>query len=644
LFSDIFAAMGYFDKLMELLKLEREEDLRTYKSLTEKTSPSDRRANGVCWFPIAIRGTEVGRGDYITVEIERTSNLDIGSQFRFGSSVELFSNHDPKHDRIAGTVAFLTTNRMKLSLLTDELPDWSRDGKLGLDLLFDNNSYTEMESAVKRADRIQQADGADAHLVDVLVGRKNPSFRNDQEAFTTTSLNEQQQLAVNRILNASELAIVHGPPGTGKTTTLIEAIKAMAKQDQKQMLVVAPSNTAVDLLCEKLAAVGLAVLRIGNPARVSDKMMSLTLESKMAAHPNYKEIKALKKQAGELKNMAHKYKRNFGRSEQEQRKALFSEAHRIMKDVEKTEQYIIDQVLSSASVIAATLVGASHYTIRDLNFETVFIDEAGQALEPACWIPILRAKKVIFAGDHCQLPPTIKSTEAAKGGLNTTLFEKCAAAYPESVVLLQEQYRMHSDIMGYPSKVFYENKLLADASVSGSLLFVGDDPLEFIDTAGCGFNESLEGTSISNPDEAAFLLKHLSLYVTKLNAVYTPQNFPTIGIISPYQHQIKTLKELIVASPLLEVHQQKITINTIDSFQGQERDIIYISLTRSNAERNIGFLGDIRRMNVAMTRAKKKLVIVGDGVTLSRLPFYSNFISYADNMQTYRSAWEFVAE
>jgi ATP-dependent RNA/DNA helicase IGHMBP2 len=634
--------MAYFKDLMQLLKVEREEDLRTYKTLTEKSSASERRSNGVCWFPIAIRGTEIGRGDYLNVEIERTSNLDLGSQFRSGSSVELFSNHDPKNDRVEGTVSYLSANRMKVTLLTDELPDWTRDGKLGVDLLFDNNSYVEMEQALKAADNIKQTEGISSKLINILTGSDKPSFKPAEECFTSASLNDQQQLAVNKILAAAELAIVHGPPGTGKTTTLIQAIKAMTRQRPQQILVVAPSNTAVDLLSEKLAAVGLDVLRIGNPARVSEKMLSLTLDNKMAAHASYKEIKALKKQAAEFKNMAHKYKRNFGKAEQEQRKALFAEAHRIMKDVEKTEQYIIDQVSASANVIAATLVGASHYTIRDLKFDTVVIDEAGQALEPACWIPILRAKKVVFAGDHCQLPPTIKSVEAAKAGLSRTLFEKCVSAHPDAVVLLEEQYRMHEDIMGYPSQVFYENRLSADASVASELLFVGDQPLEFIDTAGCGFNEKSEGTSVSNPEEATFVLKHLSLYVEQLNGVYTPDNFPTIGIISPYQQQIKTLKDLITGSPLLDAHNKSITVNTIDSFQGQERDIIYISLTRSNTERNIGFLADIRRMNVAMTRAKKKLVVIGDGVTLSRLPFYSDFISYADEKQTYHSAWEFV--
>ena len=634
--------MEYFKNLQHLLKVEREEDMRSYQSLTENTSAADRRSNGICWFPIAIRNTEIVRGDYINVELERPSNQDISHQFRFGSPVALFSNHDPNADRVEGTITFLGTNRMKVTLLTDALPDWSKQGKLGVDLLFDNNSYLEMESALKKAEQQLQEPKAGLSPINVLLGNKPATFHPQAQRYLNPRLNEQQQVAADKILAANELAIVHGPPGTGKTTTLIHAIDALIKQQPQQILVVAPSNTAVDLLTDKLAELGLNVVRIGNPARVSEKTMSLTLDSKMTSHSSFKDIKALKKQASELKNMAHKYKRNFGRAEQEQRKALFNEAHRIMKEVGNTEQYIIDQVLASADVITATLVGASHHTIRNLEFKTLVIDEAGQALEPACWIPILRAQKIILAGDHCQLPPTIKSTEAAKLGLNTTLLEKCVARHPEAVVLLQEQYRMHRSIMGYSSRVFYGDRLIAHTTVAESLLFRGDAPLQFIDTAGCGFDEKSEGTSISNPEEAAFLFRHLSAYVREIEARYPQESFPRIGVISPYQQQVATLRELLSSYPDLAAYTQHIAINTIDSFQGQERDVMYIGLTRSNAERNVGFLADLRRMNVAMTRARKKLVVIGDGATLSRLPFYSGFIAYAEELEAYHSAWEFL--
>jgi ATP-dependent RNA/DNA helicase IGHMBP2 len=270
------------------------------------------------------------------------------------------------------------------------------------------------------------------------------------------------------------------------------------------------------------------------------------------------------------------------------------------------------------------------------------IDEAGQAIEPACWIPLVKAKKVILAGDHCQLPPTIKSNEAARKGLGITLLEKCVALYPEAVVLLEEQYRMHTSIMGYSSGVFYKDKLKAHASVAGHLLFEGDEPLSFVDTAGCGFDEKLDGTSTTNPEEAALLLKHLTQLTLELGNHYNSKNFPSIAIISPYKQQIYVLKDLLLHAPELQKYNEHISVNTIDSFQGQERDIVYISMTRSNSEGAIGFLSDIRRMNVAMTRARKKLVVLGDSATLSRLPFYANFIAYAEGLNAYKSAWEYM--
>jgi len=312
--------------------------------------------------------------------------------------------------------------------------------------------------------------------------------------------------------------------------------------------------------------------------------MSLTLDSKMALHPGIKEIKRLKKQANEFRDMAHKYKRNFGQAEREQRKALFDEARNIMKEVERTEQYILDDLLARAQVITATLVGANHYTVRNLSFHTVVIDEAGQALEPASWIPILKGRKLVLAGDHCQLPPTVKSEEAARNGLNITLLEKCVTLHPEAVVLLEEQYRMHEQIMGYSSAVFYQGQLKAHTSVAGHKLFSADRPLVFVDTAGCGFDERTEGFSTSNPEEAAFLFKHLTQFAGELNTHYKAGDLPRIAVISPYRRQIDLLKEQLMHSPLLQVYGDKLTVNTIDSFQGQERDIVYIGMTRSNAD------------------------------------------------------------
>ncbi len=634
--------MDYFKKLLDLLKIEREEDKQSYIKLTESTSVSERRAAGISWYPIAIRGSEMSRGDYLTVEVERTTHHDVSHQLRSGSPAVLFSNHDPGKDRVEGTISYQSGNRLKITLKTDELPEWSRDGKLGIDVLFDDNSYDEMQSALKAASTRAEHE-EQGRLVRVLTGNKEPSFREDVYTPVFPSLNSSQQEAVGKILAAGEIAIIHGPPGTGKTTTLVKAIKALVDQEHKKILVVAPSNTAVDLLSEKLSEEGLNVLRVGNPARVSERLTALTLDSKMSGHSRMKEMKNLRKQANEFKNMAHKYKRQFGKSERDQRKALFDEAHRIMKEVGNSEQYIIDDVVARAQVITATPVGANHYTIREVTYGTVVIDEAGQALEPACWIPILKAEKVVLAGDHFQLAPTIKSAEAARNGLAHTLLEKCAHIHPEAVVLLEEQYRMHASIMGYSSQVFYQGRLQAHESVGKRVLFPGDIPLAFIDTAGCGFEEKLQGTSSTNPEEAVFVFKHLTQLVQELvTKGYTQDNFPSIGVISPYKQQIALLQEQLQHSPFLQTFGSSISVNTIDSFQGQERDIIYISMTRSNSDGDIGFLADIRRMNVAMTRARKKLVVIGDSATLSVLPFYADFITYAEGLDAYKSAWEFV--
>lgn len=632
---------AYFQHLLDLLKTEREADLLSYQHLTQSTSVADRRAAGITWYPIAIRNTEMSRGDYLSVEAERTTHQDISHQLRFGASAVLFSNHNPKTDREEGVITFQAGNRLKITLRTEELPDWASEGKLGIELLFDNVSYEEMQSAVKTAAKLAESSN-EGQLVNILTGEVKPSFKTDTPPYVAPRLNVSQQESLNRVLAARDLAIVHGPPGTGKTTTLVQAIKALIKQDGKQILVVAPSNTAVDLLSEKLADEGLNVLRVGNPARVSDKLMSLTLDSKTAEHSSMKEIRGLKKQANEYRNMAHKYKRNFGRAEREQRKALFDEAHKIMKDVANTEQFIQEDLIAKAEVITATLVGANHYTVKNLSYHTVVIDEAGQALEPACWIPIVKAQKLILAGDPFQLSPTIKSDEAARKGFGNTLLEKCIKLHPEAVVLLEEQYRMNISIMGYSSQVFYQDKLKAHSSVADQLLFPQDTPLVFLDTAGCGFDEKSEGTSTTNPEEAALLFRHLSDLVNRLNAQGSSTAFPSVAIISPYKEQIKVLKELLLHSEELEPYTANISVNTIDSFQGQERDIVYISMTRSNAEGNIGFLADIRRMNVAMTRARKKLVVIGDSATLSRLAFYGDFIAYAEAKNGYQSAWEYL--
>src|ERR1043165_8541679 len=339
--------MDYFQDLLHLLSMEREADRSSYQQLAATTTVAQRRENGMSWYPVAIRGTELGRGDYLTVELERTTHQDIPHQLRFGQSAMLFSNHDPQVDNVSGTISFQGGDRLKLSLRIDELPDWASNGKLGVDLQFDENSYEEMGSALREA-TLAVEKKAEGKLARVLIGNAVPTFQEGESVPAIQGLNPSQQEAVEKILAAKELAIVHGPPGTGKTTTIVQAIKKMIERDHEKVLVAAPSNAAVDLLSEKLAGAGLKVLRVGNPAKVSERLMSLTLDSKMAAHSQMKEIKRLKKQAAEFRNMAHKYKRSFGRAEREQRKALFDEAHKIMKEVGRTEQYITDDLLAQA--------------------------------------------------------------------------------------------------------------------------------------------------------------------------------------------------------------------------------------------------------------------------------------------------------
>lgn len=629
--------MNYFKEQIELLLKEQEEDQKSFAILRQNVSLHERRLNGFSWYPIAIRNSEIGLGDFLNIEVERTGFQELDHQFKFGAKVALFSNYSAQTDYIEGVIAFIAGNHMRISLRMEELPEWTRNGKLGIDLLFDDNSYKEMFSALSNASvRV----GEDP-LTDILIGRASPQFKKEAD-YHNKKLNDQQNKAVQKILAAQHLAIVHGPPGTGKTTTLVAAVAAVIEQDEEQVLVVAPSNAAVDLLSDKLSKAGLNVLRIGNPARVSPEQMTLTLEEQMSAHESQKQIKELKKQADALRKMAFQYKRSFGKDERNQRNALKQEVRNIMKIVENTENYIINDIVSNAEVITATLVGANYFQIKGLKYKTIFIDEAAQALEPATWIPILKTKKVVFAGDHCQLPPTIKSFEAAQNGLAHTLFEKCVELHPEAVTLLKEQYRMHEDIMEFSSKTFYGGQLKASENQAKSLLFPEDKPILFIDTAGCGFDEKAENYKISNPEEAGFLLQHLSQYLNTLSEFYPEENRPNIAIISPYREQIEELQLQKEHYPTLKEWGSSLSINTIDSFQGQEREIVYISLVRSNTDQNIGFLSDIRRMNVAMTRAKKKLVVIGDSATLSSNSFYADFIEYSQQNNFYHSAWEFM--
>lgn len=629
--------MEYFKDLSVLLQKELAHDREQHESLLLERGVQERKSLGFSWYPIQIGGSELGRGDYLTVTIHKTNDMESAHKFRFGMPIALFSNHNAKEDRINGTIAFVNQHTMRIALRTDELPDWSRRGKLGVDLLFDENSYKEMNAALDQAATCAK-DEKSGGLTRLLIGAEGLEKSNVEASFLDPMLNDSQNEAVRRILSGGPLSLLHGPPGTGKTTTLIKAIQALVNRDGKQLLIVAPSNTAVDLLTERLDSLGVQVVRIGSPVRVSEHLMELTLDFKSSSHPAHKEIKELSKQARAYADMAQKYKRNFGRAEREQRKALLQEARKIRTEIDRIQDYITEDLLDGAQVITATLVGANHSYIRDRRYETVVIDEAAQALEPACWIPILKADRLILAGDHCQLPPTVKSSQGQDNPLYRTLLEKLVKLYPETVSFLDTQYRMHQQIMDFSSVKFYDGQLKASGLVRDWTL-VGDvNPVTFIDTAGAGFEESELDGAISNVEEARFVVNHLSDMLRQLSIGHVDGIRPAIGIISPYRGQVSLLKDNMKDCRVLDG--LDIQVNTIDGFQGQEKDIIYISLVRSNEGQKIGFLSDVRRMNVAMTRAKKKLVIIGDSSTIGQHAFYNDFLDYIESIGAYHSVWE----
>ncbi len=629
--------------LLTLLKQEKEADLEQYKIKMTSTSFQERRKQGVCWYPVHVEKTEFDAGERPVIRVSRPPEHRESHLFQSGKLINFFSNaqgNSESTESISGVVNQAGEQFMIVTLNCDDTPSWIKHGNLGVQLLFDENSYKEMERTLKKL--IKTDDLRVNHLKNILLGSKTPSF-DEGTPVNISGLNASQNAALNKVVNAHEVAIIHGPPGTGKTTTMIEAI-ILTLKTEKQVLVCAPSNAAVDLLVEKLVDRQINVLRIGHPARVTEEQLHQTLDAKVAHHPDFKDLKGMRKKADEFFSMAKKYKRSFGYAEREQRKLLYDEAHQLKDAADQLNFYITNDILDKSQVIACTLIAANSYAIKGLKYKTVFIDEAAQALEPACWVPILKAGRVIFAGDHFQLPPTIKSFEAAKAGLEVTLFEK-AINRNEADVMLNEQYRMHEDIMQFSSQYFYKNQLKANKSVAHWTNFQGDTPIEFIDTAGTGYFEEVdtETRSSFNLEEANLLKTHFNQYITLLSSINKLSEVENIGIISPYKAQINVLKTLFEGDNIHEDFTGKLAVNTIDAFQGQERDIIYISLVRSNEKGEIGFLSDTRRMNVAITRARKKLVLIGDSGTIGRHPFYAAFLDFVNEKGYYRSAYELIS-
>jgi len=632
-------------KTYELIKLERQADLDYYRQKVLLRSLQQRTKEGTTWYPVRLKRDYIGTGERLIIEIDRTSHLDLPHAFQSGKSVSVFSNAGgkPEKDHVNGVINYVRDNTMVITLNADELPDWIEDSLLGVDVMFDEMSYREMEFALKE---VMKAEGSRvAELREVLIGKEKPAMdKSNHKCLPPSKLNSSQVAALEKAIAVNDVGFIHGPPGTGKTTTLVHAITQVVR-DEKQVLVCAPSNAAVDLLTDKLSEQGLSVLRMGHPARVTEQSLSKTLDAKIADHPSYRELRVLRKKMEQLKSTALKYKRNFGYSERQERKLLLQESRALKADADLLEFYIVNDLLQSTQVICCTLVGSSHPVLRGKKFQTVFIDEAAQALEPACWIPVLRSHRVIFAGDHQQLPPTIKSNEAAKLGLAETLFEKGIERHPEMSVMLKVQYRMHQEIMKFSAEYFYDNALVADDSVKNETLTPDESPVEFIDTAGCGYNEAQDPETLSrfNVDEARLLIGVAEALVERIGTdIWLDKNL-SLGIITPYRAQVDYLHKLAESSVILEPLHALISINTVDAFQGQERDVIAISFVRSNDKSEVGFLGDIRRTNVAMTRAKKKLIMVGDSATLGSHPFYTELLDYVQGRGFYKSAFEINA-
>ena len=624
------------EELKRLLAIEKKEDFEQFKTLIEQLPLQKRKEKGFTWYPVSVLKSGYTYGDRAFVIVEKTTDLTDGHQFRSGKIVRLFNyQHEGKKAEKNGVVHFVDKRKMKIILNSKDLPDWLNTGLLGVDLLFDERTYVEMEKALENVLKSKQ--GRLSELREILLGSMEPRFFSDHTPIEIPSLNESQNKAVNNILSAQDVAVIHGPPGTGKTTTLVQAIKQLAQREHT-ILVTAPSNTAVDLLTDRLAEQELRVVRVGNISRVDESIIRHTLEARLAQHPENKNIKKVRIQAAEMRKKARKFRRNFGREEAYERRSLFQEAGELESWANQLEDRLLDQILSAAQVITCTLVGASNKVLEKRKFRTLVIDEAAQALEPATWIPISKVSKVILAGDPFQLPPTIKAMDAKKGGLDITLIEKLIKKWP-SVNLLNVQYRMHEAIMNFSNLQFYSGQLEAATTVKEhSLAYVHDNPITYIDTVGCGFEEKVhpEYKSRYNPDEYQILAEHLYQLLEPYELAYTP----SIGIISPYREQVEFISEAIKEDPKLV--DRPISVNTIDGFQGQEREVIYISLVRSNAKSQIGFLKDTRRMNVAMTRAKKLLVIIGDSGTIGGNSFYEQFLNYVEEYGGYRTAWEYM--
>lgn len=644
-----------------LLQLEYYTEKEAFRKLTEQMGMQRKVKRGDAWFPLRVGKSFYNSLNQTAIEVFRTSDQDIEHNFEFGRPVMFFmvkkmgKNEDQgrkvqsiKYFSFTGTVSYVDGDRMVITV-PDSAPllDLQQSTEpIGVQLSFDETSYKLMFEAL---DRVMKAkNNRLAYLRDLFYSHQKAG-RFSFEPMKFPWLNPTQERAVNEVLWAKDVAIVHGPPGTGKTTTLVEAINETLMRES-QVLVCAQSNMAVDWISEKLVDRGINVLRIGNPTRVNDKMLGFTYERRFESHPDYPQLWAIRKAIRELRKNRKKGSENY-----------HQKMDRLKSRAAEIEIRINSELFGEARVIACTLVGSAHRLLEGMKFGTLFIDEAAQALEAACWIPMKRASRVILAGDHCQLPPTVKSIAALRAGLGKTLMERIAENKPEVVTLLKIQYRMNDEIMRFSSDWFYGGKVESAPQIKYRSVLDYDHPITWIDTSNeenqitiegedapedsastassvsaanqnsdLNFKEQFVGESFGriNKAEAELTLLTLAEYFTKIGKQRVLSESIDVGIISPYRAQVQYLKKLIKKYEFFKPYRRLISVNTVDGFQGQERDVILISLVRSNDEGQIGFLKDLRRMNVAMTRARMKLIILGNKDTMTKHPFYKKLWEY----------------
>ena len=629
-----------------LLQIEYYTEKEAFRKQTEQMGMQRKVKRGDAWFPLRIGKSFYNSLNQNAIEVFRTEDQDIEHNFEFGRPVMFFkagenksAQTDGKTEKkmlkyfsFTGTVSYVDGDRMVITV-PDSAPLLElqqADVPVGVQLSFDETSYKMMFDALDRT--MKAKNNRLAYLRDLFYSHRKAE-RYSFEPMRFPWLNPTQEQAVNEVLWAKDVAIVHGPPGTGKTTTLVEAINETLMRES-QVLVCAQSNMAVDWISEKLVDRGINVLRIGNPTRVNDKMLGFTYERRFESHPDYPQLWAIRKAIRELRKNRKKGSENF-----------HQKMDRLKSRAAEIEIRINAELMGEARVIACTLVGSSHRLLEGMKFGTLFIDEAAQALEAACWIPMRRAGRVVLAGDHCQLPPTVKSIAAMRAGLGKTLMERIAENKPEVVTLLKIQYRMNEEIMRFSSDWFYHGKVQSAPQIKYRSILDYDHAITWIDTGDTENQITIEGEEASedtassfgriNKAEAELTLLTLAEYFTKIGKQRVIDERIDVGIISPYRAQVQYLKRLIKKYEFFKPYRRLISVNTVDGFQGQERDVILISLVRSNDEGQIGFLKDLRRMNVAMTRARMKLIILGNKDTMTKHPFYKKLWEYVEAINNY---------